>query len=289
MKLVSRTDIVKIPSIVGKDTINALEQLNKMGLRMKIEGEQYSDSMPENHIISQDPKPFEIIRRDKAIKVTLSKGSEKVVVPNIVDEPWLKAQGLIQKAGLKIGRLARVYHDSIGKNRVIGQNPSGNSMVPRGFNIDFLLSDGKSQTYYLMPDLKGMSLNSGLKTLNERELIPGSITYEYNASVPPNTIISQNTGYGFRVASGDKIDLIVSRAQMPDQEEVGIYTTLNYRVPPSLENREVKILLYDGDNIKEIFHEICPPGKEVELLIKTSRKTKARIYLDNELVEERRF
>ncbi len=289
MKLVSRADLVKIPSIVGKDTVYALEQLNKIGFRLKITGQEFSDTIPENHIISQDPKPFELTRRDKAVNVVLSKGSERVDVPKIVDEPWLRAQSIIQKAGLKTGRLARTYHDEIGKNKVIAQNPQGNSMIPRGSTVDFLLSDGKSAKYYLMPSLKGLSLNSVLKMLSERELLPGEITYQYNITFAPNTILSQGIKSGFRVQSGEKIDLIVSKAEKPDQEEAGIYTTLNYRIPQGLEKKEVRILLEDGGNIRDIFHKICSPGEEIELLLRTTRNTKAKIYLDNELVEERRF
>lgn len=289
MRLVGRADLVKLPSLIGKDTIYALEQLNKIGLRMKVTGQEFSVLVPENHIIDQEPKPFEVIRRDRAVKVVLSKGAEKVDVPKVIDEPWLRAQNLLQKAGLKIGRLARVYHDSVEKNRVIAQNPSGNSMVSRGTGVDLLLSDGKPPKYMFMPGLKGLNLNAALKRLSASELQPGNITYSYNANVPPNRVMSQSVAFGFRVVAGEKIDLELSKAERPDQEEAGIYTTLHYRVPQGLEKREVVILLEEGEKTREIFHQLCSPLEDIDLLIKTSRNTKARIFLDNELVEERQF
>lgn len=289
MKLVSKADLVKIPSIVGKDTVYTLEKLNKIGLRLKIIDQEFSDSIPENHIISQDPKPFELTRRDRAVKVILSKGSEKVNVPNIVDEPWLRAQALIQKAGLKIGRIASAHQDYIGKKRVIAQNPKGNSMVPRGRAIDLLLSDGKPVKDFFMPPLRGLMISEALRVLRDAQMLPGKITYQYENDLPPNTIVSQSPKSGFKVSSGEKIDLIVSKAAKPDQEEAGIYTTLTYLVPMGLEKTEVKILLLEGPDIREIFHQIRTPGDEIELLIRTSRHTKAQIYLNNELVEEREF
>ncbi|MBN2372381.1 PASTA domain-containing protein [bacterium] len=289
MKLVSRMDLVKVPSIVGKDTVYALEQTNRFGLRLKITGDQFSDSIPENHIVSQDPKPFELTRRDRAVKVILSKGSEKVSVPNIVDEPWLRAQDLIRNAGLKIGRLTRSHQERILKNKVISQNPAGNSMVSRGHAVDLLLSDGEPPKGFFMPELRGLTLKTALVRLRNTEMVPGNVSYLYKNGLPPNTIISHSPKAGFRVTSGDKIDLVVSKSGADDQEEAGIYTTLTYRVPSGTEKREVKILLLDGDEGREIFHQIRSPGDEIELLVKISRHTKAQIYIDNELIEERQF
>ena len=289
MKLVSKADLVKVPSIIGKDTVNALEQLNKIGLRLRITDQEFNDAIPENHIIAQEPDPKSLIRRDRAVKVVLSKGSEKVDVPNVMDEPWLRAQTIIQEAGLKIGHLARTHHEKIKKNKVIAQNPPANSLMPRGHGIDLLLSEGRRPMGLYAPNLLGLTIDSAIKNLRRLGLPPGEITYKYNSTIPPNTVMSQIPKFGFRVFSNEKIDLEVSRAERLDQEEAGIYTTLTYRVPYSLEEKEVKILLQSGDETREIFRQIRPPGDEIELLIRTTRNTKAQIYLDGELVEERQF
>jgi serine/threonine-protein kinase len=289
MKLVSKADLVKVPSVVGKDTIYALEQLNKIGLRLKVTGQEYNDVIPENHIISQEPKSQSLTRRDRAVKVKLSKGSEKVDVPNVADEPWLRAQTILQEAGLKIGRLARVHHGKIIKNRVIAQNPVGNSLIPRGYPIDLLLSEGKHPKEFYMPKVLGLTIDNAIKRIRKSGLMPGQITYKYNSITPPNTVISQRPKFGFRVFSDEKIDLEVSKAEQLDQEEVGIYTTLTYRVPYGIEEKEVKILLRTGDDVREIFRQIRPPGDEIELLIRTTRNTTVQIHLDGELVEERQF
>lgn len=289
MKIVSRADLVKVPSIVGKDTVDALEQVNKLGLRFKIVGKEFFESIPENHIISQDPKPFELIGRDRAIKVILSKGSEKVTVPNVLDEPWLRAQNLIQSAGLKLGRLSRTFTEGINRNKIVAQNPKGNSIVPRGYTVDLLLSDGKPPKEFLMPDLKGLAMSSALRRLRRIQLPPGKITYQNDANLPANTIISQGVRSGYRIPSGETVDLVVSKPVKPNQEEAVIYSTLMYKVPSGLDSREVKIVLLEGEKTREIFHQIRLPGEEIELLIKTIRNTTARIYLDNELVEERTF
>ncbi|MGA1841930.1 MAG: PASTA domain-containing protein [bacterium] len=289
MNLVSKADLVKVPSVVGKDTVDALDQLNKIGLRLKIIDKEFNDLIPENHIIVQDPKPRTLIQRDRAVKAVLSKGSEKVDVPNVVDEPWLRAQDIIQEAGLKIGRLARTHHDKIRKNRVIAQNPAGNSMIPRGESVDLLLSEGNSPKGFYMPDLLDIPIESALERLRNAGLYPGQITYKHNSIRSPNTVISQWPKFGFRVFSDEKINLEVSKEEKLDQEEAGIYTTLTYRVPHGIEEKEVKIVLQSENNTKEIFRQIRPPGDEIELLIRTTRNTKAQIYLDSELVEERQF
>ena len=289
MKLVSKADLVKVPSVVSKDTVNALEQLNKIGLRLKITDQEFNDVIPENHIISQDPKPKALIQRDRAIKVVLSKGSEKVDVPNVVEEPWLRAQTIIQEAGLKIGRLSRSHHETIRKNKVVAQNPVGNSMIPRGHTIDLLLSEGKRPIGFYMPNLLTLTIDNAIDRLRKAGMHPGQITYKHNSIIPPNTVISQRPKFGFRVFSNEKIDIEVSKAEKLDQEEAGIYTTLTYRVPHGIEEKEVKILLQAGDNIREVFRQIRPPGDEIELLIRTTRNTKAQIYLDGELIEERQF
>jgi beta-lactam-binding protein with PASTA domain len=289
MKLVSKADLVKVPSMVGKDTVYALAQLNKIGLRLKITDQEFNDTIPENHIISQNPDPQVLIRRDRAVKVVLSKGSEKVDVPNVVDEPWLRAQTIIQEAGLRTGRLARVHHHNVKKNRVVAQNPAANSMLPRGYTVDLLLSEGKRPNGFYMPNLLGLSIDNAIKNLRQIGMLPGQVTYKHNSTIPPNTVMSQRPDFGFRVFSNEKIDLKVSKAEKLDQEEAGIYTTLTYRVPHGLDEREVRIMLLSEDDSREIFRQIRPPGDEIEILIRTTRHTKAQIYLDGELVEEREF
>jgi len=289
MKLVSRADLVKVPSVTGKDTVDALEQLNKIGLRLKIVGQESNDAIPENHIISQDPKPRSLMRRDRAVKIVLSRGSEKVDVPNVVEEPWLRAQGIIQEAGLVIGSLSRIHHPEIGKNKVVAQNPPGNSMIPRGDPVDLLLSEGKRPRGLFMANLVGLTIDNALRTLRQAGLSPGQISYKQNSSQPPNTVMTQIPSFGYSVLANEKVDLEVSKAERLDQEEAGIYTTLTYRVPHGLDEKEVKILLQSGEETREIFRQVRPPGDEIELLIRTTRNTKALIYLDDELVEERRF
>ncbi|MCG2757790.1 MAG: PASTA domain-containing protein, partial [Desulfobacteraceae bacterium] len=55
---------VVVPDLVGKDVVLILEMLSDLGLNTKIKGSEYSDNVPKNHVIFQEPEPGSEIKKN---------------------------------------------------------------------------------------------------------------------------------------------------------------------------------------------------------------------------------
>ena len=73
----------------------------------------------------------------------VSKGSEKISVPNVVGKSDSDAQSMIKSAKLKVGTVTYEYDDSVAEGKVVSQSVAGGKKVSAGTTIDIVVSRGK--------------------------------------------------------------------------------------------------------------------------------------------------
>lgn len=288
VNLVVQKEQVKVPSLIGKDVVDALQILNALGLNLVVENREFHPALPTNAVISQSPAEGKLLKSGRDIKVSLSKGTQMVDMPSVTGEPLMRAQAVLQENDLKIGSLAKIYRRSIEENIIICQDPPVGKKVKRGGVVNLLVSRGQEPVYYCMPDLTGKSLADTEQILQNFHLTIGNIDYELNEKLPPDTVITQSPESGFRVLQGEKVNLQVSKEKSV-VDEISAYRVLQYTVPYGLNKRKVKIVLRDAQGEKEILHEEKDPGAQIELLVKATPGSRALIYLDENLIKEEQF
>jgi beta-lactam-binding protein with PASTA domain len=288
VNLVMQKEQVKVPSLVGKDVVDALQMLNAVGLNLVVEDREFHPTLPTNAIISQSPSEGKLLKSGRDIKVSLSKGTKMVDMPSVIGEPLMRAQAVLQENNLKIGSLAKIYRRGIEGNIIICQDPPAGSKVRREGIVNLLVSRGQEPVYYCMPDLTGKSVADAEQILQNFHLTVGNIDYELNERLAPDIVITQSPESGFRVLQGEKVNLQVSK-EKSIEDEISAYRVLQYTVPPGLNKRQVKIILRDAQGEKEIFHAEKDPGAQVELLLKVTPGSRALIYLDENLIKEEQF
>ncbi|MEW5800670.1 MAG: PASTA domain-containing protein [bacterium] len=288
INLVMQKEQAKVPPLVGKDVVDALEILHSLGLNLVVESREFHQTMPTNAVISQSPAAGKLLKSGRDIKVALSKGTEMVDMPAVVGEPLLRAQAVLQEYDLKTGPVAKIYRRSMEENIIIGQDPPAGSKVRRAGRVNLLVSRGQEPVYYCMPELSGKSVAEAEQTLQSFHLTIGSIDYEINEKLEPDTVIAQSPESGYRVLQGEKVNLQVSK-ERSIEDEIGTYRVLQYTVPYGSGRRKVRIILRDNREEKEIFHEERDAGAKIELLVKVKPHTLALIYLDGNLIQEEQF
>jgi hypothetical protein len=65
---------VSIPYVVSLHRTEAVNEIQRVGLTLNSEIEEYSDYVPVNHVISQEPSTGKIVKRGTNIQLTISKG-----------------------------------------------------------------------------------------------------------------------------------------------------------------------------------------------------------------------
>ncbi|MBI4651343.1 PASTA domain-containing protein, partial [Candidatus Desantisbacteria bacterium] len=275
------------------DTISALQVLTPYKLGLKIEGQVYNSKYPKGFIVSQDPEKGEKIRKNRDLKIIISKGTEMVPVPNLTGLPARHAKVLLQQVGLNKGDEAYINSGMFPQNRILSQGPPPGMLVKRGIKVNFLISLGPKKKKYLMPDFIGQRLPYLEKGINDAGLMIGEVTYEYSPGFQDGTIITQNPIFGMPIEAGEKIKFKITREEVfSDKNKLTRYAVLYYIPPIGVIKKNVRVVIEDihEHTKEEVFSEQkASPGEKIQIVIGIAENDIARIYLDDELVEEKTF
>ncbi|MDI6890996.1 MAG: PASTA domain-containing protein [Thermodesulfovibrionales bacterium] len=197
-KVLSFSRTVEVPTLYGKNLIEANELLTKSGLYLKIEGEDYDSNILPGHILKQDIPAGKKIKEGRGIKVILSKGPRVQSIPMLVNETLSNAEYLLLQKGLKIAKVMRLHSDTVEKDRIIAQKPEPNEKVSD--RITVLVSLGPHEVIYYCPDFKGITIDEA-KELIER------LNLKIETGGHGNNVRAQKPKSGTYVKTGDTIYL----------------------------------------------------------------------------------
>lgn len=289
MRASLKEEEVVIPNLIGLDVVTALDIVGERSLNLRIVGREYSDSMAENFILSQDPKAQKLVKKNRNVRVVLCKGTKEVLVPDLRRKTLRQAENLLHGTDLRERHTAYVHSAEHPGHVVISQDPEPSVRVQRGADVDLLVSLGKRSEGIYMPDLIGKDVGTAGKVLEGLGLKLGRITYDQYEDFPSEIVIRQAPLFGYRVEKGEQIDLELSRPVVTEEERGDTYRYLDYTVPDGADLRMIRIVVETATSHTQVFDGMEESGATVSLLVRVEGDTVARIYLDDKLAEERRF
>ena len=210
MKNVVVGNQVQVPNLVGKDIVSSLEILNQQDLRLKITGEEYSLNIPEKYVVYQQPAAGKMVKTGRDIKVIISRGSELASVPDFTQENMVTVRLKLQEQKLKLGRVVYI-HSPKEPEQVVAQDPPPGSHLARGKEISLIVSQGPAPGAYLMPDMIGQPVATATIGLKSMGLEVNEPKYDSYPGLAKGIIISHSPWPGYRVQTGDRVTLVVSR------------------------------------------------------------------------------
>lgn len=144
---------VEVPDVVGMTEAEAVSTLvNKGFVPNKTEG--FDDFIKEGSIISQEPEAGSKAPSGASITIRISKGADtqKKQVPDLLGKDEMTATVLLTEAGLQIGTVSEVNHDTVEAGLVCYQSYSAGSYAEEGTKVDLSISLGPIQTTYKFVD-----------------------------------------------------------------------------------------------------------------------------------------
>ena len=112
-------ETVVVPDLIGRDIVYSLQLLSSLGLNTKVKGTEYSATVPANHVILQNPSAGSQIKIDRDVKVIISAGTQKVLLPSLDGLTRQQARILIEENGLTLGHVTRTWNDTLQKGVVL--------------------------------------------------------------------------------------------------------------------------------------------------------------------------
>lgn len=287
--IIKSEDTVIVPDLVGKDVVAALELLTDLQLNTKVSGSEYSPQFPKNHVTFQEPEAGSEIKKDRDVRIMISKGTRNILMPNLIALSEQQARMIMDENGISRGHLSRAFNKDIEKDHIMAQVPAAGVMINRGATVDLLVSKGPMATELKMPDLSGLSLDEAVFRVERNNLAVGAIRSQFNKQKARNIVIRQEPQAGYRVIENSPVHLVINRP--PGKSTNGnlhrpLYgSLLQYDVEDGFLKKRVRIELAHKNSSAEIFDDYVKPGEQLWILVPRDQDAAVFIFEDDELVD----
>jgi len=209
MRVATHAREVKVPDVRGKFLAEASTTLTNAGLAVRLDPVRSADpTVAADHVLSQEPEPGAIVRRQRAIRLRVSEGSRAPVVPAVVGMSERAAEITMAQEHVDVTARAEVNTTDYPPGVVVAQDPPPKS---RAANVTLLINRAQGGVSYVMPDLigtPGLRAADVLRKQGFRVAITGDSPYP---GLPGGIVVRQSPQAGFQVALGEPVSLEVSK------------------------------------------------------------------------------
>ena len=157
---------VIMPKVVGMSKDDAATQLEDLDLIVNVV-EEYDKKVEAGYVIKQDVDAKKEIDAGETVTITVSKGIEKVTVPNLVGKTEAEAKKAITDAGLKLKSTYTDNDESKAEGVVLYQDVEADTEVEKNTSISItinrLLKNKKGTVNVNVKSLLGGKIPNGYK------------------------------------------------------------------------------------------------------------------------------
>jgi len=203
---------VNLPSVVGLTSEEAQKQIEEAKLKYEVDKEEYNKDVEEGHIISQDPaysEKYHSVRQGSTVKVVISKGTEKAIVPKVTGMSQDDAIKALEDANLK-AEVVSETSKKVQEGYVISQEVDESTEVAAGDTIKIHVSSGTGIKQITMASVIGKTEEQAKSEL-EGLGFKVSIGYEENTSKDNGIVLKQSLETGKVVDEGTTVTLTVNK------------------------------------------------------------------------------
>jgi serine/threonine-protein kinase len=230
---------VVVPSTVGATQSEVTAALSPIGLTSVVASKEFSEDIGEGRVIQSIPEAGGRIDQGGAVKLIISKGPERYVLPAIVGLTPEAAIKVLAKYPLSIQPLAEEFSSKVPKGYVINSNPLAGEKVKRNSIVVIRVSKGIEQVA-----LTSYIGKSSDQALNELEAAGFSVTstYSFSETQLAGEVLSQSPAGGATADKGSKISLVISKGSqftfIPN-----LYSIEEAKAVQSLKDLDLKVVV----------------------------------------------
>jgi len=133
--------------------------------------EQFDAKVPKNQIISVNPEPGTLVKKNTEVNLVISKGEELVALTNYVGKSSEQALNELTDSGFKVAQ-KETFSETYPVGIVIEQNPNS-AEIAKGGKVTLLISKGPEQ----------VKVPSGILKLEEGKAIKLLEDYGFSVKV----------------------------------------------------------------------------------------------------------
>ena len=227
---------VMVPSVVGSSQNSSIKALSAVGLKSSIT-QVFSEDIAPGKVIKSNPEGGRKIGENGTVRLIISKGPERYLLPNVEGLTLDAVTSLYQSFPLPKFKVTESFNTKIPKDLVITSNPKPGTQVRRDQEVEIFVSKGIEQINVI--SFVGRQADEALSTLVEAGF-KVSQSYTYSESILAGIVISQNPESNGALPKGSKIELVISKGSefvfvpnvfaLAESKAVGILKDLGLKV-----------------------------------------------------------
>lgn len=283
---------IAVPDVKGKTLVEAEAILKDNNLDFTLR-EEFDAKVPTGTVIKQSPGAGSHVKAGRKIQLTVSKGAEPGVVPDLKGKNLAEATEMLHAAKLAVGKVTVQYKEGAAQGAVLSQDIEAGKKVAAGTKVDLVVNISKGQS--VVPDLKGLTLSDARERLSSMGLMVGSVTTKED-SAPKGTVIGAEPEFGKVLSEGSVVTLIVSggkKEEKKQKETSGTPSqaaktyTVSFTVPGSGSAKQVKIVASDATSSRVLYSGSAAPGTRLRETVTLGQDASVQFYVNGALVEDR--
>jgi serine/threonine-protein kinase len=213
--------LISTPALVGMSQQDATTKLAGFGLQVGDLTQRF-DPKPAGTVLAQSPEAGFLIGKGGSVGLTISKGIEQTVVPQIIGQSQEEAVAQLKEAKLVIGQV--ITRDvNLPTGQVLAMQPPPGTQVAAGTKVTLVVASGQVQ----VPDLRGKTQEEAIKALQTLGFSVG-LEPRDDPTHPPGTVIDQRP-VNQLAPRGSTVVIVIARvpaSPTPSPSPSGLFSPL---------------------------------------------------------------
>jgi len=206
----NETKTMSVPNLRGLTKTQAQAELRKANLTLGGQEQRADESVPKDHIISQNPTANSRIDEGSSVSIVISTGPpapKTTTVPSVIGKKRDEAAQLVRDAGLTPSFDER-DDPTADPGEVIDSDPKPGTETDRGSTVTLIIASDKSG-HVEVPDVVGQK-EKDARTALDRLGFDVNVERE-DADQPKGIVFRQEPVSGERVQRGSQVTIFVSK------------------------------------------------------------------------------
>jgi serine/threonine-protein kinase len=210
-----RSGVTPVPSVVGMTRAEAANVLvgNGLAVRGVASKELYDDKVPAGRVLREIPEARTLVKRGSGVQLVLSRGPQRIEVPDLSAKAFPAAQVTLSGRGLVVGRTLSAFIPGHETGTVVAQDPDPGTPVPPASQVDVLLALPTPGERYIMPDLVYQQYDRVRPFFERAKFRLGTVKYERYEGVAAGVILRQFPLPGHPLSHDDPVSLVVATVE----------------------------------------------------------------------------
>jgi eukaryotic-like serine/threonine-protein kinase len=193
-----------VPNVVGQTEAQAKAALTRLNFDV-VTTRTFNDK-PAGEVLRQNPAARESLKEGEDVRLTVSKGPEPRLVPDLTGKTQVEADALL-KAAEFAPAYTQAFHETVAKGLVLDWAPKEGKQA-KDSQVKVIVSNGPEPR--VVPDLKGKTFEQAAAALTPLRLtaVQGSA---FSDTVPVGQVVSTSPAAGAKAARDSKVTVNVSK------------------------------------------------------------------------------